>query len=183
MTKSRGIILHVVAGTLGSTIVGLVFYQARVFDLHNAAFQFVLFGATIGLLLGCARRLSLRAFLVAAVLAWAFCSLVSRSSTWELLLRDAVIVAGLSVGAYAAMRLVALAKAAGSVAKRSLIRIAALVAGYLAAGMLLCIVWRAADAAAIARIYARMGLLLAAGTVVGIEVGEWVVRRVGKAVA
>ena len=183
MTKTRGIVLHVVAGTLGSTVVGLIFYQARVFDLHNAAFQFVLIGAAIGFLLGCARYLSLRAFLIATVLAWAFCALVARSRTGELLLRDAVMVAGLAVGVYAAERLVAVAKTAGSVAKRSLIRIAAVAAGYLAAGMLLCVFWDEANMGAYARIHARMGLLLAVGTVLGIEAGQWIARRVPKAAA
>ncbi len=71
MKKIRIIILHVLAATLGSILVGFVFYHLAVFQPRYAAFQFVVIGASIGLLLGCARFLPPKAFLVMPVVVWA----------------------------------------------------------------------------------------------------------------
>jgi hypothetical protein len=180
--KIRIIILHVLFATLGSILVGLVFYHLAVFQPRYAAFQFVVLGASIGLLLGCARFLPPRAFLVVPVVVWVLNSLVARSRTGRLLLRDAVFVLGLSAAAYGAERIAARARIAESELNRATLKILVLLLGYFAAGMILCLVSGARSLGMYASIYSQMGLLLAIGSVMGIELGETITKQTGESV-
>ena len=182
MTKIRIVIFHVLTGTLGSILVGLVFFHLAVFQPRYSAFQFVMYGASIGLLLGCARVLSPTAFLVVPVAVWALNSLVAHSRTGRLLLRDAVFVLGLSAAAYGAERMVTRARIAGSALNRATLKILVLLLGYFAAGMILCLVSGVNDLGTHASFYSQMGLLLAIGSVMGIELGEGIIKQTGESV-
>jgi len=170
MSTTRAMLMRSAAGAAGSILIGIAFHRMRVFDIRMAAFQFITLGITVSMLLGLARAVSWRVFVLSAVALFALNAAVARSTTPGLLLRDAVFVGGLAAAAYLAERLAARAAVAASVLRRSAVRVAVLVGGYFAAGMALCLAMDISQAGRLACVYAHMGLLIAVGVVAGVEV-------------
>jgi hypothetical protein len=180
MTKTRAVVQAVISGTSGSIVVGVVFYGVHVFNVKMTAFQFVSFGAAISLLLGLAKVRSVQLAPVAFIVVWAFTSLLARSMSRDLLIRDGVFALGLTASAYLGQLLAGKPNVAASVWMRMAVRVAALWAGYFLAGMVMCVVV-GVYTATYTLYFVRTGLLLAAGTVGGIEVGRLVLSRAKRA--
>jgi hypothetical protein len=183
MIKVRYILLHGIAAAVGAILFGLPYFRLNVFHYHNQAFQLVILGFFIGILIAASEASALPQYVVVTALVWLVHVLVVRSSTWPAFLRDAVYLAGLSAAAYGSQRI--LARAGGRVKRmgRSLLRVAALLVGYFAARVGLCLLWGVEDWAREVGFMGQLGLVLAVGSVVGVEVGKAIAgqRRMGVA--
>ena len=183
MRTIRSILLHGLAAAVGSTLFGLAFCGPRVLDHHDRDFQLVLLGMCAGLLLGTVRFCTLSQYAIGTVLVWVIHLLVAQSTTWPYWVRDATYVLGLSLAVLGSQLVLVRSGADTSRMKRSLLRVGALLVGYLAAYVSLSLAWDVRQLAARLPEHSQMGLLLAVGSVLGVEFGEAIVgrRRMGVA--
>jgi hypothetical protein len=154
-----------------------------VLHYHDRDFVLVLLGFCAGLLLGASRIYPFPKYFCVTLLVWAFHSFVAHSHTWPSLARDAAYVLCLSAAVFGSREVIVRSGSENSLMKRSLLRVGALLLGYLAAYTSLSLAWGVERLGVRIAEQGQMGLLLATGSVLGVEIAEGIVgrRRMGVA--
>jgi len=172
MRQIRCVVFHGVAAAIGAILFGLPFFGIAVFKPHYAPFQFVVLGVAVGLLLGASLVVTIPQYIAVTALVWVAHVLVVGSRTWPFIVRDAAFVLGLSAAVLVSQQILARAGNQISIVRRTFLRAGVLFLGYVAAGASLYAAWGVENWTYQLGLYGQLGLVLAVGSVVGVELGQ-----------